>query len=190
MNTVRGVKNLFLSILFCFGYLTLVGPPRAITMKKKLGKNISLELFGKPLWEVLIIELGIRGSMFIMLAVSLELMLGDDVFKEVYGDEILVGLMVCGILHISAYYLGLVIIAPKNKNLGMRFYRLGRNLAYAIFMGILSVVCILFYQYVNQIKIVKGDITIIFENIFFIFVLIGVIEAILKANKKASTIDL
>ncbi len=190
MNTVRGVKNLFLSILFCFGYLTLVGPPRAITMKKKLGKNISLELFGKPLWEVLIIELGIRGSMFIMLAVSLELMLGDDVFKEVYGDEILVGLMVCGILHISAYYLGLVLIAPKNKNLGMRIYRLGRNFAYALFMGILSVSCVLFYQYVNQIIIVKNEISTIFVNIFLIFLFIGIIEAILKANKNASTIDI
>ena len=90
----------------------------------------------------------------------------------------------------KAYYLGLVLIAPKNKNLGMRIYRLGRNFAYALFMGILSVSCVLFYQYVNQIIIVKNEIYTIFVNIFWIFLFIGIIEAILKANKNASTIDI
>jgi hypothetical protein len=190
MNKIKGNKEMFLSILFYLGYFTLVGPPRAISMKKKLEKKATGELFGEPIWVVLIVELAMRGSMFILLAVGLELLLGNDVFETVYGDEILVGLMFCGLLHVLSYYIGLLIIAQNNKNLGIMFYRLGRNLAYAIFVGILSVTCILFYQYVNQIKIIKGDIAIIFENIFFIFVLIGVIEAILKVNKKASTIDL
>jgi len=190
MNKIKENKDFFLKILFCLGYLSLVGPPRAIQMKKKFEKKTTGELFGEPILVVLIVELAMRGSMFILLAVSLEFLLGRDVFETVYGDDILVSLMVCGLLHVLAYYIGLVIITPKNNNFGMRFYRLGRNLAYALFMGILSASCVLFYQYVNQIRIVKGDISIIFENIFFIFVLIGIIEAILKANKKASTIDL
>jgi len=190
IHIIKGSKDFFLLVLFCLGYLILVGPPRAISMKKKLEQRENSELFGKPIWVVLIAELAMRGSVFIILAVSFELLLGNDVFETLYGDEVLVGLMFCGVLHVSAYYIGLVIIYPNNKNLGIMFYRLGRNLAYAIFVGILSVTCILFYQYANQIKIIKGDIAIIFDNIFFIFVLIGVIEAILKVNKKASTIDL
>ena len=190
MNIIKDNKDFFLKLLFCLGYLTLVGPPRAIPMKKKLEKKTTGELFGEPILVVLIVELAIRVSMFIMLAVSMELLLGNDVFEVVYGDEMLVGLMACGMLHVIAYYIGLVIITPKNKNLGMMFYRLGRNVAYSLFMGILSVSCVLFYKYANQIKIIKSDITIIYEDIFFIFVLIGVIEAILKVNKKASTIDL
>jgi len=190
MNKIKSYKDLFLSILFCLGYLTLVGPPRAIPMKKKLEKKTTGELFGEPIWVVVIVELAMRGSIFILLAVSVELLLGNDMFETVYGDDILVGLMVCGVLHILAYYIGLVIITPKNKNLGMIFYRLGRNIVYSLLMGILSASCVLFYQYVNQIKSTKGDIGIIFENIFFIFLVIGIIESLLKANKKASTIDL
>jgi hypothetical protein len=36
----------------------------------------------------------------------------------------------------------------------------------------------------------KNEITTIFVNIFLIFLFIGIIEAILKANKNASTIDI
>ena len=53
------------------------------------------------------------------MAVSFELLLGNDVFETLYGDEVLVGLMFCGVLHVSAYYIGLVIIYPNNKNKDM-----------------------------------------------------------------------
>ncbi len=190
MDKTKGNTDFFLLLLFCLGYLILVGPPRAIKMKKNSDNNNSWELLGKPVWLVLIVELAIRVSMFIMLAVSIELLVGNEVFEVVYGDEILVGLMACGMLHVLAYYIGLIIITPKNKNFGMIFYRLGRNVAYSFFMGLLSVSCVLFYQYANEIKIIKSEITIIFENIFLVFILIGIIEAIFKANKKASTIDI
>jgi len=190
MTKITGNKEFFLLLLFCLGYFTLVGPPRAILMKKRLERSATGELYGEPIWVVLIVELAIRGSMFILLAVGFELLLGNEVFETVYGDEILVGIMVCGIVHVLAYYIGLVIIATKNKNIGMIFYRLGRNVAYSLFMGLLSVSGVLFYQYVNQIKIIKVDIVMILEIIFVIFIIIGVIETILKASKTASTIEL
>ncbi len=190
MNQINQNKKFFLSLLFFLGYLSLVGPPRAISMKKSLEKDPSNELYGQPVWVVVIVELAIRGGIFIVLATGIEFLLGNEVFETVYGDEILIGLMLCGVVHVLAYYFGLIIIAPKSKNIGMTFYRLGRNVAYSLFIGILSVSGFLFYQYVNNIKIVRVDVFMMLENIFILFVLIGIIETILKVSKTASTIDL
>ena len=190
MTKITGNKEFFLLLLFCLGYLTLVGPPRAISMKKKIERKSNSELYGEPLCNVLIVELALRGSIFILMAVGVESLVGNEVFEKLYGDETLVGLMICGLIHIISYYIGLVVIAPRDNKTGMLLYRLGRNGSYSLFMGILSVCFVLFYQYVNQIKIIKTDIVVVLISISIIFLIIGIIESILKVNKIPSTIDL
>ena len=182
-------KELLIIAMNCLGYFTLVGPPRAIAMQKNLKKH-EVELFGKPLWVVFIAELSLRGSLFVFFGFVFELIIGDVFFEKLHGNFLLVGLFAGGVLHMLAYYVGVGIVAPNKRRLGMVIYRLGRNVTYAIVLSFCYIVCILFYQYLNQVKLFSG---LMIDNgfiiAFLIFSILGVFEAIYARNNIASTLD-
>lgn len=182
-------KELLIIAIYCLGYFTLVGPPRAITMQEKLEKH-EVELFGKPLWVVFIAELSLRGSLFVLFGFVLELIIGDALFEKLHGNLMLMGLFCGGGLHMFVYYIGIGVVAPKKRRLGMIIYRLGRNISYSIVCTYFYIVGILFYQYLNQVRLFSG---LIIENsfifVFFIFTVLGFLEAVYVKENVTSMLD-
>mgnify|MGYP005630230359 FL=1 len=173
--------------LFYIGYVTLLGPPRAISMFTSRSEH---ELLNKPLWVTCIAELSFRGCLFIVLGFTMELLLGDVVFVKLHGNDFLIFLLAIGLLHMLSYYIGVGIIAPTNLKLGMFLYRLGRNEAYALVCALVVVLCVLFYQHIHQIKLFSGTLVEKCALItFLIFSLIGFFEAIFTKRNVASTLN-
>ena len=175
--------------LFYLGYITFVGPPRAIAIRRNCNR-FEIELFGKPLWIIVIYELSFRGRGFVIFGFLLELLIGDVISEQLHGDIFLVTLLLIGILHMAAYYMGIGIITPKDQVLGMLVYRVGRNIAYALLCALFVAPCILFYQYLHHIKLFSGSLLEISTTMTFsMFSVIGIVEAIYTRKRIASTID-
>jgi|SaaInlStandDraft_6_1057023.scaffolds.fasta_scaffold119404_1 hypothetical protein len=174
--------------LFYLGYITLMGPPRASYMHS-YSTNIGAELYSSPLWVVLMVETAVRGAFFIMLGYLVESIVGVVLFAKFHGDNFLKSLMVLGGIHVLAYFIGIGIIAQRERMLGMFIYRIGRNFSYAFVVALFSELSILTYQYVNDIKLFSGS--FVEQGFMFtleFFIILGSLEAFYRRNRDASTL--
>ncbi|MFK5986732.1 MAG: hypothetical protein QM479_15095 [Pseudomonadota bacterium] len=163
---------------YALGYISLLGPPRSIEIKNQSAKNYS-ELSLSPLAFILVAETAMRASLFLIIGVSLEYFMGDA-FYELYQLDFVLGcFIVMGLIHISFYYLGIILFLPKNYALGMRLYRLGRNITYAILPAFFAAIIALLIQNLDQIEpFTDNFVEYSFAIVFFVFSVLGIVESI------------
>lgn len=142
----------FWQILYAIGYITLIGPPRAIHIKHSADANDS-ELAGKPLWFVIGVEYLFRAGFFLIIATLTESTLGDTAFERYQFDILFVVLIVAGGLHCLAY---LVCFSnPSSLQRAERIYRFARNVCYSVvpaccFAGIVNAIYLYNPQWIEQ----------------------------------------
>ncbi|TNG00659.1 MAG: hypothetical protein EP297_03450 [Gammaproteobacteria bacterium] len=163
------------NILFFVGYISLVGPPRAIELKAYADRKQD-ELAGKPLYIVMLVEFILRGGLILLLAVTIESLLGDQQY-ELYRLDIFLGaLIVSGACHSCAYYLAFGVLRKKRRS--NRVYRFGRNFSYAVIPAFFSAGIVLAWQNFNQkIPFEGGLVEKAFIITWAVFLLAGLIEA-------------
>lgn len=183
-------KNLNYSIyhsigqfLYLLGYVSLIGPSRIIEIQNqaRVEKN---ELTDGSLFYILVSETAVRAGLFLLIAGLVEISLGDKLFEMYQLDYLFALLILAGIVHVLAYYVGIVFFAPKYFRAAMIIYRLGRNLAYALLPAILAVGIVLLLQDQEQIELFSGElIKQSFIYSYILFSVIGMLESILKTGK-------
>jgi len=112
---------------FILGYITLNTPLRVISRYNNKNHHEG-DLLGQPLCVFGIAELSLRQLLFYCFY----------------------------ILHSSAYFFGIGIHLPRIKQLRMFIYRIGCNESYALVYSLFSILCFLFYQYLNYIDLYAG----------------------------------
>ncbi len=169
-------------ILFVIGYVSLIGPSRAVEIKKRADRNLT-ELYGIYYFHILIYETALRLSLFLISVFLVEYFMDDDFFSLFRMDLFFFWLLGAGFMHQAFYYIG-VIYLKKN---GMRVYRLGRNLSYAVLPAILSALGVLMIQSYNQIELFSGLMVVEVSGLVYIlFSLLGIIEAFVQKGAAIS----
>jgi len=112
-----------------------------------------MELSGTYYFYILIYETALRLSLFLITVFLVEYFMDDDYFSLFRIDLFFFLLLGAGLMHQVFYYIGVILL--KN-HVGMRLYRLGRNLSYAVVPAILSAIGILIIQSYNQIEPFSG----------------------------------
>jgi len=164
-------------IVLMIGYVSLLGPSQAIEIKKRADKNI-MELSGTYYFYILIYETALRLSLFLITVFLVEYFMDDDYFSLFRIDLFFFLLLGAGLMHQVFYYIGVILL--KN-HVGMRLYRLGRNLSYAVVPAILSAIGILIIQSYNQIEPFSGLLVVEVSGLVYVlFSLIGIIEALVQ----------
>jgi len=173
-------------IVYLLGFISLLGPPKSFEIKKRSELKHN-ELSGKSLLVILISESTFRASVFLLLCVIIEQLIGDELFELYRVDYIYAGLIFSGIVHILSYYLGIIIIWHSRKKFGLKIYRLGRNIAYSIIPASIAVLITLLSQHYQQIEPFSGDIVQqVFISVYAFFVLVGGLESLFKKGMPMS----
>jgi hypothetical protein len=166
-------------ILFIVGYLSMVGPPRAVGIHSRAQANNG-ELAGKPLFLVVLIELMLRAGLLIVTAFAVTELVGREAYERYRGDMFLIGLVVSGCVHTLFYYVCFDLLHARLGQSVTRLYRVGRNLAYAVVPAFFTSGVALAWQEMNQRHLFSGDlVTNTFLGTWVVMVLIGMIEALL-----------
>lgn len=126
------MQNL-LQIFYWLCYLVFIAPPRALAIKEKADRNNS-ELSGLSVISVTLIEITIRFGLILLLATTIESILGDELYESLLFDRFFLTLLVTGILH-SAIYL-LCFDRFEIKDSTHHIYRIGRNICYTILVAV------------------------------------------------------
>ncbi len=164
-------------IVLMIGYVSLLGPSQAIEIKKRADKNI-MELSGTYYFYILLYETALRLSLFLIAVFLVEYFMDDDYFSLFRIDLFFFLLLGAGLMHQVFYYIGVILL--KN-HFGMRLYRLGRNLSYAVVPAILSAIGVLIIQSYNQIEPFSGLLVVEVSGLVYVlFSLIGIIEALVQ----------
>ena len=170
--------KMFSNTLFILGYILLVGPPRAIAIRENADRYND-ELQGKPVRVVMLFEFILRAGIFLVIAASIESLLGDYLFERYQIDFFLLSLIIAGVIHTLTYYFGYCYLESQNPSV-YRIYRLGRNFAYAIVPAFVAAGLVLIWQDFNHIELFSDDWV---ENTFIVtwalFILMGLLEALL-----------
>ena len=170
--------KMFSNTLFILGYILLVGPPRAIAIRENADRYND-ELQGKPVRVVMLFEFMLRAGIFLVIAASIESLLGDYLFERYQIDFFLLSLIIAGVIHTLTYYFGYCYLESQNPSV-YRIYRLGRNFAYAIVPAFVAAGLVLIWQDFNHIELFSDDWV---ENTFIVtwslFILMGLMEALL-----------
>lgn len=170
------------------GYLSMVGPPRALHLHRRAHADGG-ELAGQPLLVVVIIEAMVRGGILLMTAVAIESMIGKGNFDIYRIDWLFGALLGAGVLHTTAYYFFVGRSDPGGAKTKRRLYRLCRNLAYSVVPGFGSSVVAIVWQHINQIDLFSGDVVeLTYFMTFALAAVIGTIEA-LVANREPSGLN-
>jgi len=165
------------NVIFFLSYILLIGPPRAITILSE-EKRFNGGVTDLSFFFITVVEYVFRSGLLLLLAVLLEELLGKYIFELYMVDNFFGVFLFIGLLHTIFYYLAFIKISTSSTRLGFKIYRLGRNISYALVIGMVSAVVTLLWQTINQIKPFSGDIV---ESVFLIVLLtfsaFGVIEA-------------
>ncbi|MCP4077414.1 MAG: hypothetical protein GY744_14680 [Gammaproteobacteria bacterium] len=175
------------SIIYFFhllGYVLLIVPPRAIdlTVSERARRG---ELAKQPLFIVMIVELLIRIALILLVAVSLESLLSNNLYESYMLDTVF-GMIVClGICHSFCYFLLLGYLHDSiGLKLGMRLYRLLRNLCYAAIPGLVAVVPLLLWKWNQaQMPFEDGLVYQVYSITTLLMIIIGVVEALIMKRK-------
>ncbi len=169
--------TLALNLLFIIGYVLLVGPPRAVEISAN-AKDSDDELHAKPIWMVILAEFILRSGIFLVIAASIEAVLGDYLYELYHLDLFLGSLILAGIIHTFSYYASYCFMGSKGHSMS-RFYRLGRNFAYAIVPAFVAAGLVLVYQDINDLQYFDyQQVEIIFFITWAFFVFLGLFEAL------------
>jgi len=164
--------------LFLMGYVLLVGPPRAVEISSHADDSGD-ELQGKPIWVVILAEFILRSGLFLIIAVSIETLLGDQLYEQYRLDLFLGSLIFAGLIHTFSYYASYCLI-DSSEHSQSRIYRLGRNFSYAIVPAFMAAGLVVIWQDINDIELFSGQ---YLEQVFFatwsLFVLLGLFEALM-----------
>ncbi|MCP3850462.1 MAG: hypothetical protein GY694_09530 [Gammaproteobacteria bacterium] len=170
-------------ILMMIGYVSLLGPSQAIAIKKRADKNI-MELSGTYYFYILLYETALRLSLFLISVFLVEYFMDDDYFSLFRIDLFFFLLLGAGLMHQVFYYIGVILL--KN-HFGMKLYRLGRNLSYAVVPAILSAIGVLIIQSYNQIEPFSGSLVVDVSGLVYVlFSLVGIIEALVQKGTAIS----
>ncbi len=169
---------MFSDTLFLLGYVLLVGPPRAVEISS-YAEDSGDELQGKPIWVVILAEFIFRSGLFLIIAASIEFLLGDQLYEQYRLDLFMGSLIFAGLIHTYSYYASYYLI-DSSRHRQSRIYRLGRNFAYAIVPAFMAAGLVVIWQDINDIELFSGD--YLYQAFFAtwsLFVFMGLFEALL-----------
>jgi len=171
------------NIIFFISYILLIGPPRAITILSQ-EKRFNDGVTDLSFFFITVVEYVFRSGLLLLLAVLLEELLGKYIFELYMVDYFFGVFLFIGFIHTIFYYLAFIKISTSSTKLGFKIYRFGRNMSYAMVMGMISAVATLLWQTINQVKPFSGDIVeSIFLGVILLFSALGVIEAFWTKRK-------
>lgn len=174
----------FVGLFHAFGYVLLITPPRAIdlTVSQRTQKG---ELAKQPLFVVMMVELLIRIALILLVAVSLESIVGDTVYETYWIDIMFSIIVIMGTCHSLFYFLLLGYLREYiGMKLAMRIYRLMRNLCYAVIPGFLALLPLLLWKWKqNQLPFEDGLVLLVYFLTTLLMIAFGVVEAMLRKRK-------
>lgn len=136
--------------LFLIGYLLAFGPPRAISLLEH-EKVTDGELKNAPPVLLVLIELGVRLTLLMIIAVILENLITKQ-YYEIYRLDL--GFFIVGavaIVHTCSYFLFLVFLRDGMGRLADRLYRLVRNISYSFLPGLATVSLVLLWEWQQKV---------------------------------------
>jgi len=170
-------------ILFVLGYITFVGPPRALEMSQSENRHAG-ELAGKPIWIALLAEAMLRGVTLVLLAVVAETVLGNFWYNWLHIDLMIGVIIMAGSGHMIAYYLFLLYPNSRAQAPRHRAYRLVRNLCYALLPGLPVAAGILLFDGLKPAPEASVQFIVSTYTAIYIFCLVlGLFEA-LRARRR------
>ena len=137
------------NILFIFGYLSVIGPPRASNLHSLEIKKAG-ELKNQPLIVMLVVEYLMRSVMLLLIFVGVEFVVGKSIYETYYLDYLGLLLLGVGAVHTFSYYLCFALLKQSKKIVRIRLYRLLRNLAYSWLPGIGIVSMMLLVEFLQE----------------------------------------
>lgn len=164
---------------YIFGYATLyffmVAPPRSFKIKARQLKAQG-ELANLPIYMIMAIELVVRFAIVLVIAASMEGLLGNTLYETNRIDVFFGVILAIGSFHSIAFYL-IFSRAVLSSTLTL-LYRLLRNTCYALLSGFIPVVPILMLRWVHQLPPFEGGVAFqCYSWTAAFFLLIGIIEA-------------
>lgn len=164
---------------YIFGYATLyffmVAPPRSFKIKARQLKTQG-ELANLSTSMIMAIELVVRFAIVLVMAASIEGLIGNTLYETNRLDVFFGVLMSIGTIHSIAFYV-IFSSAQKSSTL-ILLYRLIRNSGYALLSGFIPVIPILIVKWVHQRPPFEDGIALqIYSGTALCFLLIGIAEA-------------
>jgi putative effector of murein hydrolase LrgA (UPF0299 family) len=171
------------NILFFIGYVLLFGPPRAIDLNS-YERTTRGELKDQPLFIMLFVEFMVRSVLLLIIAVGAEQVMGDHLYETYRIDQLGFMLLVIGAIHSCIYYLLLGLGQPKLGWVGVRVYRLLRNLCYSFLPGIVAITPVIVWQAIEHQEPFSGELVEwIYLSTTVLMLLAGLIEAMLVKRR-------
>jgi len=166
----------FGKLLYYSGYPLLISPSQALDIKLAQVQTNG-ELARVPVYLILALESSIRLSLLLILAVTVDYLVGNLLYEMFRGDTALLVLIVSGAVHISAYYLLLVRCKRQHRTTCFRIYRLVRNLCYAPVPGIAAAGVYLMFEYLDGNQNLEDVYVLpVYLGVTVVMAILGVLE--------------
>lgn len=121
-------------------YLLMIAPPRAFDIKHKESARNG-ELAHLPTYCVVSVELFVRIACVLVMAATIEILLGNTLYETYRIDIFFCTLVAAGAVHSGTFYLTFKASCTTELSPSLLlFYRLVRNSCYAVVAGSISVV--------------------------------------------------
>lgn len=161
------------------GYISLLGPPRAIFLHEQ-AKGTGSELDGLPVWLVVLAEFFIRGALYVLMIFILQELTGRHDFHRYQLTYFSATLGTAGLLHTIIYFLTLCWGVNHWSLRTMQCtYRLGRNLTYTVPPALAILLCVVWWQDMNHIPLFQGELVWQISGFaWLVFVVLGFLQAV------------
>ena len=167
----------FWNSLFLIGYLLAFGPPRAISLLEH-EKATDGELKNAPPVLLVLIELGVRLTVLMVIALTLQNLMTNQLY-EIYRLDM--GFFIVGavaIVHTGSYFLFLVLLRDMMGSFADRIYRLLRNLSYSFLPGLGAVFVVLVWEWQQKMEpFSSGYIETVYQMTTLVMLVASVVEA-------------
>jgi len=178
MNKIRANRFENHLVTYAILYFLLLAPPRAFQIKINERANGG-ELAKFPTFFIVAIELVVRVAVVLILAASVEAVMGNTLYETYRMDIFFVALVLVGAAHSAVFFLTFNNKQARQVSHAALFiYRFVRNSGYAVLMGFASIVPVLIWNWDHELAPFKGGsaitIYLLTAGIFFV---LGVIEA-------------
>lgn len=173
-------------LLQLFGYVSLLGPPRAVQLHR-LAQGTHSELDGRPLWLAVTAEFVVRFCVFAVMTYGVQELIGREAFHRYMLSYAAVALGLAGAIHTLTYFLTLG-IGVKHFGLSamQRLYRLGRNWTYSVPPALLAGLLAVWWQDMRNIAPLQDEVLLrIVAATWLCFFVVGTLEGLLV--KRAPT---
>ncbi len=126
------MQNL-LHIFYWLCYLIFIAPPRAMAIREN-ADTIKGELSGRSVLSITVIEMTIRLGLILILATTIESILGDKLYEALLFDKFFFWIVTTGMLHSVIYLLCFNRVEITNST--HHIYRIGRNICYTLLVAV------------------------------------------------------